>query len=115
MQGIASTEAVQAALRVARSATGRRKVIKFEGHYHGWSDGILASYHPTADQLVSSDGPLAVSSGQLPPQETLVAQWNDFDAVEQHRPGREVPPKSGRIPLIRGLRSFSGLATVRPL
>lgn len=77
------TEIVQVALRLARAATGRRLVLKFEGHYHGWSDGILVSYHPTAEQLASSDGPIAVSSGQLPPQETLVAQWNDFDAVER--------------------------------
>ncbi len=77
------TEIVQVALRLARAATGRRLVLKFEGHYHGWSDGILASYHPTAEQLATSDGPIAVSAGQLPPQEALVAQWNDLDAVER--------------------------------
>lgn len=78
------TEIVQVALRLARAATGRRLVLKFEGHYHGWSDGILASYHPTAQQIAGSDGaPIPVSLGQLPPEEALVAQWNDFDAVER--------------------------------
>jgi glutamate-1-semialdehyde 2,1-aminomutase len=78
------TEIVQVALRVARAATGRRLVLKFEGHYHGWSDGILASYHPTAQQVAASDGlPIPASLGQLPPQEALVAPWNDFDAVER--------------------------------
>jgi len=78
------TEIVQVALRLARAATGRRKILKFEGHYHGWSDGILASYHFTEEQLAASGGlPIPVSLGQLPPQETLVAQWNDLDAVER--------------------------------
>jgi glutamate-1-semialdehyde 2,1-aminomutase len=78
------TEIVQVALRLARAATGRRLVLKFEGHYHGWSDGILASYHPTQQQLAAADGSaIPVSLGQLPPRETLVAQWNDFDAVER--------------------------------
>ena len=34
------SEAVQAALRIARAATGRRKVVRFEGHYHGWLDPV---------------------------------------------------------------------------
>jgi len=39
--GSSGSEAVQAALRVARAATGRETVIAFEGHYHGWLDNIL--------------------------------------------------------------------------
>jgi glutamate-1-semialdehyde 2,1-aminomutase len=78
------TEIVQVALRLARAATGRRLVLKFEGHYHGWSDGILASYHFTPQQLAASNGlAIPVSLGQLAPQETVVAQWNDLDAVER--------------------------------
>ena len=78
------TEIVQVALRLARAATGRRLVLKFEGHYHGWSDSILASYHFTPEQLAASGGhAIPVSLGQVPPQETIVAQWNDFDAVER--------------------------------
>jgi glutamate-1-semialdehyde 2,1-aminomutase len=38
--GSSGTEMVQAALRVARAATGRKKVLAFEGHYHGWLDNI---------------------------------------------------------------------------
>ena len=78
------TEIVQVALRLARAATGRRLFLKFEGHYHGWSDELLASYHPSAQQIAAADGaPIPASLGQLPPQATLVAQWNDFDAVER--------------------------------
>jgi glutamate-1-semialdehyde 2,1-aminomutase len=37
------SEAIQAALRFARAATGRRLIVKFEGHYHGWIDPLFAS------------------------------------------------------------------------
>ena len=49
-------EAVQAALRVARAFTGKAKVIKFEGHYHGWFDNVLWSVTP--DPAAAGD-PLA--------------------------------------------------------
>jgi glutamate-1-semialdehyde 2,1-aminomutase len=39
--GSAGTEAVQAALRLARAATGRQTIVAFEGHYHGWLDNVL--------------------------------------------------------------------------
>lgn len=76
------TEIVQVALRLARAATGRRKFIKFEGHYHGWDDSVLLSYHPSADQIRSSNG-LAIheGTGQLPADYTLIAQWNDPESV----------------------------------
>jgi glutamate-1-semialdehyde 2,1-aminomutase len=77
------TEIVQLALRLARAATGRRKHLKFEGHYHGWDDSVLASYHPTARQLQSSgSAPIPVGDGQLPQESVVVAQWNDREGVE---------------------------------
>src|SRR5665213_2114914 len=76
------TEIVQVALRLARAATGRRKFIKFEGHYHGWDDSVLLSYHPSAQQIVaSSRKPIHEGEGQLPASNTVVAQWNDMDSV----------------------------------
>ena len=44
------TEIVLLALRLARAVTGRLKYLKFEGHYHGWGDQALVSYHPSAGQ-----------------------------------------------------------------
>src|SRR5690606_18764862 len=38
--GSSGSEVDQAALRLARAATGRNKVVKFEGHYHGWFDNV---------------------------------------------------------------------------
>jgi glutamate-1-semialdehyde 2,1-aminomutase len=83
------------ALRVARAATGRRLCLNFEGHYHGWSDGILASYHPSPEQLSANNGiPIAVSAGQLPPDELLIAECNRFPKWRKYLPDKVVklPP-----------------------
>jgi glutamate-1-semialdehyde 2,1-aminomutase len=40
------SEAVHLALRLARAYTGKKKIVKFVGHYHGWHDNILVSVHP---------------------------------------------------------------------
>lgn len=78
------TEIVQVALRLARAATGRRKFIKFEGHYHGWDDSVLLSYHPTAEQLTSRDHqPVPVGQGQSTAGSTVIAQWNDVESVQE--------------------------------
>jgi glutamate-1-semialdehyde 2,1-aminomutase len=73
------TEAIQVALRLARTYTGRRKIIRFEGHYHGWMENILPGYRPSADS------PLGRASGSRSPgaAETLVLPWNDLGAVER--------------------------------
>lgn len=44
--GSSGSEVAQAAFRLARAATGRRIILKFEGHYHGWFDNILWSTAP---------------------------------------------------------------------
>ena len=48
------SEAVQAAFRIARAATGRRVVVKFAGHYHGWFDNVLWSTTPPPDATASA-------------------------------------------------------------
>jgi len=78
------TEAVQVALRLARAITQRHKFLKFEGHYHGWDDSVLVSFHPTSAQVASAaGGPVPVGTGQRPHYGTLVVEWNDRDAVEK--------------------------------
>ncbi len=72
------TEAVMSAVRVARGVTGRTKVVKFAGGYHGHSDGLLAR----AGSGVATHA-LPDSAG-VPPSvvsETLVARYNDVDAL----------------------------------
>ena len=74
------TEAVMSAIRVARGATGRDKIIKFEGCYHGHSDAMLVkagSGALTGGQPNSAGVPAVVAA------DTLTAQYNDLDSVEQ--------------------------------
>jgi glutamate-1-semialdehyde 2,1-aminomutase len=75
--GSSSTEMVQAALRIARAATGRRRIIQFYGHYHGWMDNIH----------VRREGSRAVpfSKGQLPEAlaDNIVIPWNDMVELER--------------------------------
>jgi glutamate-1-semialdehyde 2,1-aminomutase len=76
------SEAVQAALRLARGYTGRDKIIKFEGHYHGWMNNVLVSYRPKPDQL----GRTAATCGGQPAGEfadTITLPWNDLAALER--------------------------------
>ncbi len=75
------TEAVQVALRLARAATGRTKVIKFVGHYHGWADSVLISYRPPDP---AGRTPYLESRGQVASvqEEVLVCPWNDRAALQ---------------------------------
>jgi glutamate-1-semialdehyde 2,1-aminomutase len=78
------SEAVQAALRLVRAYTGRDLIIKFEGHYHGWMDSTLWSYHPTP---ADPEPPAAIpgSRGQVAraADSVLIAPWNDVPYIER--------------------------------
>ena len=82
------TEAVMAAIRLARGVTGRPKVLKFEGHYHGWHDDLLVSstVMPVAALGLCSD-PVKIpdSSGlnRTALEDTIVVPWNDLAALER--------------------------------
>lgn len=67
------TEAVMSAIRLARGATGKNKIIIFAGSYHGHSDSVLASRNPAASA--------GITAGNA--QDTLVVEYNDLDALEQ--------------------------------
>jgi glutamate-1-semialdehyde 2,1-aminomutase len=91
------TEAVMAGIRLARGHTGRRKILKFEGHYHGWSDSVLVSSNP---QRVTTLGhphdPVGiVDSSGIPPgavEDTIVVPWNDVELLRRvmRDRGREI-------------------------
>ncbi len=116
------TEAVMSALRLARGATGRPKVIKFAGCYHGHSDSMLVkagSGAMTSGTPDSAGVPVDIASN------TLTAQYNDLSSVEallDANPGQVaavivepvaanmgvVPPQAGFLEGLRQLCDKSG-------
>ena len=81
------SEALQIVMRLARAATGRNLILKFEGHYHGWMDSALLSYHPSHAEVGPADAPNVVpaSKGQVPNanDNVVVVRWNSVEAVEE--------------------------------
>jgi glutamate-1-semialdehyde 2,1-aminomutase len=78
----AGSDATFHALRLSRAFTGRRKILKFEGSYHGWHDYVDISVMPPADKVGT---PWPVSAGILPEAmaQTIVVPWNDVGALER--------------------------------
>ena len=76
------SEATFHALRVARAFTGRPKIIKFQGCYHGVHDAVLCNIASPAEKVGELD---PASAGILPDvlEHTLVSAFNDLDGVEK--------------------------------
>jgi glutamate-1-semialdehyde 2,1-aminomutase len=118
------TEASMSAIRLARAATGREKVLKFAGAYHGHVDGLLAeggSGLATAAIPASPGVPIAAAAA------TVIVPWNDADAVRRAAEEHElaailaepypanmglVPPAEGFLELLRDRASATGALLV---
>ena len=74
------TEAVMSAVRLARGATGRDKIIKFEGCYHGHSDCLLVNAGSSA---LAGGHPSSAGVPEDIVKHTLTAQFNDLHSVEE--------------------------------
>jgi glutamate-1-semialdehyde 2,1-aminomutase len=74
------TEATMSAIRVARGATGRAKIIKFAGCYHGHVDSLLVSAGSAAATLGVPDSP-GVTKGTT--EDTIILEYNDSESVLQ--------------------------------
>ncbi len=111
------TEATMTAIRLARGFTGRSKIIKFEGCYHGHADALLVkagSGALTLGQPSSAGVPVEVTA------HTLVLDYNDVGMLESafSTQGREiaaiiVEPVAGNMNLVRPTKAF--LAAMREL
>ncbi len=116
------TEATMSAIRLARGATGRVKIIKFAGNYHGHVDSLLVSAGSAAASLGVPDSP-GVTPGTS--QDTLVLEYNDIAALTEtfERFGSElacvilepvvgnmgcVPPQAGFLEAARELCTKHG-------
>ena len=79
------TEAVLYATRLARAFTRRNKIVRFEGMYHGFSDGVYWSKHPAIAKAGPDDHPIPVPQGPGMPKgvedNLIILPWNDADAL----------------------------------
>ena len=111
------TEAVMSAIRVARGYTGKTKIIKFAGCYHGHTDAMLVS---AGSGVMTSGVPDSAGVPKGCTQDTMIAVYNDLNSVgqlmEESRDGAAavivepvaanmgvVPPKEG---FLQGLRDL---------
>lgn len=82
------SEAVHTAFRVARAKTGKKKFLRFEGHYHGWLDNVCWGIStPSLEALGSRENPNVYpwSEGVLPQtqDEFMVLPWNDLELLKK--------------------------------
>ncbi|GAC1613305.1 MAG: glutamate-1-semialdehyde 2,1-aminomutase [Candidatus Dormibacteraceae bacterium] len=100
------TEASMSALRVARAATGRDLVIKFEGGYHGHVDSLLVE---AGSGLATLSIPGSAGVAAAVAAQTLVARYNNLDSVAAHLEG-----KPGRVAAIMVEPVSANMGVVAP-
>jgi glutamate-1-semialdehyde 2,1-aminomutase len=118
------TEASMSAIRLARALTGREKVIKFAGAYHGHVDGLLAE---AGSGLATQGIPASPGVPAAAAAATIVVPWNDSEAVSraaaEHEPAAilaepypanmgVVPPRCGFLEDLRATADDSGALLV---
>ena len=88
------TEATMDAIRLARAVTGRHRIVKVEGGYHGHNDSVLVSTKPSAEAAGPASAPKTVPSTEgLPPgvlADTIVIPYNDSASLERALSARDV-------------------------
>ena len=125
---VTGSEATFHALRVARTATGRHEVIKFQGCYHGWHDSVAMNVISPPDRIGQKD-PLSQGIMQEVLDATIILPFNDVDAATrafETRPGKiaamileplphnigAVLPKPGFLEHLRELCTANGAVLI---
>ena len=127
------TEAVLYALRLARAYTRRKKIIRFEGMYHGFSDSVYWSKHPPLEQAGPASQPVPVPQGPGMPDglenSLIILPWNDGELLERtiRERGEEIAavltepimcntgcilPEPGYLELMRSLTRELGIVLI---
>jgi glutamate-1-semialdehyde 2,1-aminomutase len=127
------SEAVMLALRLARGFTGKKKIVKFEGHYHGWTDVIAFSSGPPLGAAGLLNAPRPVPDCPSTPDhygDLLITQpWNNpevlGETIRRHR--HEIaavitepimgntgcmPPKPGYLEFLRQITAENGIVLI---
>ena len=108
------TEATLLAIRLARAFTGRSKILRFEGHFHGWHDDVVHGFHPPFDADGSlgvpanvHDHAVSIPDGNLELVEQVLSADSDIAAAIIEPSGASW----GRVPIdadfLRGLRELT--------
>ena len=128
---LTGSDAIEHALHVARAATGRDRILRYQGHYHGWVSQLGVGASSTSEPG-SAPPPGAPNSGGRPPgtsESVEVVDWNDFEATRAAfaARGREyaaivvepylhsytnAPPAPGFLELLRELADQHGAVLV---
>jgi glutamate-1-semialdehyde 2,1-aminomutase len=118
------TEAAMSVIRLARAVTGREKLLKFAGAYHGHVDGLLAQ---AGSGLATQAIPASPGVPQAATANTVIVPWNDAEAVRAATAEHElaailcepvpanmglVPPEPGFLELLRERASATGALLV---
>ena len=127
------SEAVHAAIRVARAHTGRDIILRFEGHYHGWYDELLVSNAPGLEQAGPREHPNPVLASRGQPassaENLIILPWNDADILRAtlRTHGHElaalimepvmcnnscIPPQPGYLEAVRELCTQYGVVLI---
>ncbi len=118
------TEATMSAIRLARAVTGRERVLKFSGAYHGHVDGLLAQ---AGSGLATQGIPASPGVPEAAASATVIVPWNDPEALHEATERHDlaailaepvpanmgvVPPEPGFLELLRGRADETGALLV---
>ena len=127
------TEATYHAIRLARACTGRKKIVKFEGAYHGWHDSVSVSSAPNLNDAGSKENPTPVPDTEglsEATKDTIVVPFNQPDILQRairrnkdeiaalitepilHGNATCIPPKDGFLKFIREITSSNGIMLI---
>lgn len=110
------TEAAMAAFRLARGLTGRRKIVKFEGHYHGWWDPVIVNTNAVPPAMMGpKTSPIRIvdSAGVLEEMwlDTVVVPWNDVEMLER---AMETHGRDAACVVTEGIMANMGVIPPKP-